>query len=85
MLFLKRDEDWADKVALYDFDSLDETESRFRKSSIFFKVILNTSMSLSQVAWSKHWAFNLTMSSYVEDRLHWSAQKTLKVLEEKEL
>ena len=47
--------------------------------------MLNTSMSLSQVAQLKHWAFNLIMSSYVEDWLHWSAQKTLKVLEEKEL
>ena len=67
MLFLKRDEDWADKFASHNFDLLDETESRFRKSSIFFKVMLNTSMSLSRVAWSKHWALNSTMSSCVED------------------
>ncbi len=47
--------------------------------------MLNTSMSLSQVARSKHWAFNSTISSYVKDWLHWSAWKTLKVLEEEEL
>ncbi len=85
MLFLKRDEDWADKVASCDFDSLNETESRFRKSSIFFRIMLNTSMFLSRVARSKHQALNSTMSSCVEDWLHWSAQETLEVLEEKEL
>ncbi len=70
MLFLKRDEDWADKVTSCNFDSLNEIESRFRKSLIFFKVMLNTLMSLSWVTWSKHQAFNSTMSSYVEDQLH---------------
>ncbi len=47
--------------------------------------MLNTLMSLSQVAWSNHRAFNSTMSSCVKDWLHWSAWKTLEVLKEKEL
>ena len=42
-------------------------------------------MSLSRVAQSKHRALNSTMSSCVEDWLHWSAWKILEVLEEEEL
>ncbi len=72
-----------------DFDSSkfkleDEIDSRFKKTSIFFRMMLNTSMSLTQAAWSKLWTFNLTMSSYIEDWLNWSAWKTTEVLKKEE-
>ncbi len=77
------------KVARRDFDSSesrleDEIDSRFKKTSIFFRVMLNTSMSLTQAAWSKLRALNSTMSSCIEDRSNWSARKTTEVLEKKE-
>ncbi len=77
------------KVARRDFDSSesrleDEIDSRFKKTSIFFRMMLNTSMSLTRAAWSKLRALNLTMSSCIEDRSNWSAQKTTEVLEKKE-
>ncbi len=77
------------KVARRNFDSSesrleDEIDSRFKKTSIFFRVILNTSMSLTQAAWSKLRALNSTMSSCIEDRSNWSAWRTTEVLERKE-
>ncbi len=77
------------KVARRDFDSSesrleDEIDSRFKKTSIFFRVTLNTSMSLTRAAWSKLRAFNSTMSSCIEDRSNWSARETTEVLERKE-
>ncbi len=62
----------------------DEIDSRFKKTSIFFKVTLNTLMSLTLVAWSKLQAFNLTMLSCIEDWLNWFAWKTTEVLKRKE-
>ncbi len=62
----------------------DEIDSRFKKTSIFFRVTLNTSISLTWAAWSKLRAFNSTMSSCIEDRSNWSAWETTEVLERKE-
>ncbi len=72
-----------------DFDSLesrleDEINSRFKKTSIFFRMMLNTSISLTQVAWSKLWAFNSIMSSCIKDQLNWFTWKTIEVLKRKE-
>ncbi len=80
---------WTVKVVWCNFDSSesrleDEIDSRFKKTSIFFKIMLNTSMSLTWTAWSKLWALNLTMSSCIENRSNWSAWKTTEVLERKE-
>ncbi len=94
VLSWKWDENWARvemffeqiiKVMWRDFDSSefkleDEIDSRFKKTSIFFKVTLNTSMSLTWTAWSKLQTFNLTMSSCIKDQLNWSAWRTTKVL-----
>ncbi len=77
------------KVAWRNFDSSesrleDEIDSRFKKTLIFFKVTLNTSMSLTRAAWSKLWALNSTMSSCIKDWLNWSAQETTEVLKKKD-
>ncbi len=77
------------KVARRDFDSSesrleDEINSRFKKTSIFFRVTLNTSMSLTWAAWLKLRALNSTMSSCIKDRSNWSAWKTTEVLKKKE-
>jgi len=98
ILSWERDENWARvemffeqtiKVAWCNFDSSesrleDEIDSRFKKTSIFFKVTLNTSMSLTWAAWSKLQALNSTMLSCIEDWLNWSAQETTEVLKKKE-
>ena len=62
----------------------DEIDSRFKKTLIFFKVMLNTSMSLTWAAWSKLQAFNSTMSSCIKDQLNWFTWKTTEVLKKKE-
>jgi len=72
-----------------DFDSSEsrlenEINSRFKKTLIFFKMMLNTSMSLTWAAWSKLYAFNSTMLNCIKDRLNWSAWKTTEVLEREE-
>ncbi len=41
-------------------------------------------MFLTWAAWLKLWAFNLTISSCIKDRLNWSAQETTEVLKKKE-
>jgi len=98
VLSWERNENWARvelffeqtvKVAQRDFDSSksrleDEIDSRFKKTSIFFKVTLNTSMSLTWAAWSKFQALNSTMSSCIKDQLNWFAWKTTEVLKKKE-
>ncbi len=98
ILSWEQDENWARvelffeqtvKVAWRNFDSLEsklenEIDSRFKKTSIFFRMMLNTSMFLIQTAWSKLQAFNSTMSSCIKDWLNWSAQETIKILERKE-
>ena len=61
----------------------DEIDLRFKKTSVFFKMILNTSMSLTWITWSKLWAFNSTMSSCIKDQLNWFAQETTEVLKKK--
>ena len=81
--------EWTVKVAWCDFDSSEyrlenEIDLRFKKTSIFFKVMLNTSMSLTWVAWSKIQTFNSTMSSCIKDQLNWSAWKTTKVVKREE-
>ncbi len=81
--------EWTVKVMWRNFDLLkfkleDKIDSRFKKTWIFFKVMLNTSMSLTWAAWSKLWALNSTMSSCIKDQLNWSAWKITKVLEKKE-
>ncbi len=80
---------WTIKAAQHDFDSSeselkDEIDSRFKKTSIFFRMMLNTSMSLTWAAWSKFQAFNSTMSSCIKDWLNWSAWKTTEVLKKKQ-
>ncbi len=77
------------KVAWRDFDSSesrleDEIDSKFKKTSIFFRMMLNTSMSLTWAAWSKLRTFNSTMSSCIEDWSNWSAWRTTEVLKKKE-
>ncbi len=72
-----------------DFDSLkfkleDEINLKFKKTLIFFKIMLNTSMFLTWVIWSKLQAFNSIMSSCIKNQLNWSAQKTTEVLKRKE-
>jgi len=70
-----------------NFDSSkleDEIDSRFKKTSIFFRIMLNTSMSLTWAAWSKLQALNLIMSSCIKDWLNWSAQRITEVLKRKE-
>ncbi len=98
VLFWEWDENWARvelffkwtvKVIWCDFDSSeseleDEIDLRFKKTSIFFRMTLNTSMSLTQAAWSKLQAFNLTMSSCIKGQLNWSAWRTTEVLKKKE-
>ncbi len=72
-----------------DFDSSefrleDEINSRFKKTLIFFKMMLNTSMFLTWAEWSKLWAFNSTISSCIKDWLNWSAWRTTEVLKKEE-
>ncbi len=72
-----------------DFDSLksrleDEIDSRFKKTLIFFRMMLNTLMSLTWAAWLKLQTFNSIMSSCIEDQLNWSAWRTTEVLEREE-
>ncbi len=67
--------EWIVKVVWRDFDSSefrleDEIDLRFKKISIFFRMRLNTSMSLTQAAWSKLQTFNSTMSSCIKDQLN---------------
>ncbi len=46
--------------------------------------MLNTSMFLTQAAWSKLQTFNSIISSCIKDWLNWFAWKTTKVLKRKE-
>ncbi len=62
----------------------DEIDLRFKKTSIFFRMMLNTSMFLTWATWSKLQAFNSTMSSCIKDWLNWSAWKTTEVLKKEE-
>jgi len=62
----------------------DEIDLKFKKTSIFFKMMLNTSMFLIWAAWSKLQAFNSTMSSCIKDWLNWFAWKTTEVLKKEE-
>ena len=81
--------EWTVKVVWRDFDSSefrleDEINSRFKKTLIFFKMMLNTSMFLTWAEWSKLWAFNSTISSCIKDWLNWSAWRTTEVLKKEE-
>ncbi len=98
ILSWKWDENWARvelffeqivKVAWCDFDSSesrleDEINSRFKKTSIFFRMMLNISMSLTWAAWSKLRTLNSIMSSCIEDWSNWFAWKTTEVLKKEE-
>ncbi len=80
---------WIIKVAWCNFDSSefrlkDEIDLKFKKILIFFKMMLNTSMSLTWTAWSKLWVLNSIISSCIKDWLNWSAWRTTEVLKKKE-